>query len=237
MRYLILAIITCSLCAADAKPLPRETLTLTDGRTITGTYNEEAQKLTLDGGKMSLTITPDQIKERKPADPFAGTALADEPSGLDTKSMTAEEKSKAVAGFKEGKRLAALEALDAQASKLDHDAIILRDKAKAFRAKARVAADSYRTRSALEGENYDTEKILKDPLITRTTHANNSAILGLMTDAARFEQEAKDKEALAKAKHIEAHPEAVKQPINPGPPHGPDGSQMPPGWRPGTPAR
>ncbi len=186
---------------------------------------------------MSLTIAPDQIKERKPADPLAGSALADNPAASDGKSMTAEEKAKAVSGFKEGKRLAALDALDSQADKLDHDAITLHDKAKAFRAKARVAADSYRTRSALEGENYDTEKILRDPLVTRTTHANNNAIIGLMTDAARFEQEAKDKEALAKAKRMEAHPEAVKRPVIPGQQAGQDGSQMPPGWRPGTPAR
>ncbi len=242
MRTLILILLALSaLCAADAKPLPRETFTLTDGRTITGTYNEEAQKLTLDGGKMSLTIAPDQIKERKPADPLAGSAIADDPAASDGKSMTAEEKAKAVAGFKEGRKQAAADVLDSYADRCDQDALDLIAKAKAWKQKANAGALTFRDRAALEGEPFDVEKILRDPLITRKTHANNNGILSLQSESVRFEKEAKDKQELAKAKRAEAQrmrgidptakPAATGGPVIPaGPPGMPPGpgGQMPP---------
>ncbi len=64
-----IAIITISfvLLNAAAVGADRETLTLTDGRTLVGYYDEDRQTMTLDGGKVTLRVPPETVQSRAPA--------------------------------------------------------------------------------------------------------------------------------------------------------------------------
>ncbi len=154
MRYLLLLMLALSLPAAEKKALPREDFTLTDGRNITGIYDEDRQRLTLDGGKMSLTITPDQIKERKPVDPLAGTALADKPSGPDVKSMTPEQKAAAVAGFQKGQRQKEIAELIRSAERDEKEAEKLSNQAKML-SENPTRTDDWQRNNAIKIQNDD----------------------------------------------------------------------------------
>ncbi len=195
MRYLILLSFMISLMAVE--PI-REDFVLTDGRKLTGIYNEDKQLLTLDGGKMSLTIAPEQIATRKDHDILADGDVKS------AKVMTPEEKAKAVEGYKAGQKEAALNALIVQADRADKESVQLLAKAKAWRDKAKVAAESFRKRALAEGDDWSVEAILRGGLVTQRTHANNGAIVGMMKDALRFEQESGEKKQLAKEKRKEA---------------------------------
>ncbi len=198
MRTLLLLAVMLSAYAAV-----QEDFILVDGRTLTGTYNEDTHQLTLRGGKMGLTVLPDEIKERAPAK-VVDVLNPDPTTPAATKTMTADEKAAAVAGFKAGQKESARAALIAQADKADKEAGHLLAKAKAWKAKADTAAKSFRDRAALEGESWTVDIILQDRLLTKNTHANNFAILELMADIVRFKKDAADKTASAKAKRAEA---------------------------------
>lgn len=203
MRMIILLLAVASIVAAEPKPLPREEFTLTDGRTLTGVYDEDAQTLTLDGGKMALALKPEQIKERKakPIDTLA--ALNPEAPKPDAKTMTPEEKAAAVEAFKVAQKEEARRRELAEADKMERDADRLVQQAKDRRAQAERDAQAFRKRAQQEGGGASVKRIMSEPVSTRTG-ASNGAILGLMETAEKLEGQARELRAKAVEKRAAA---------------------------------
>lgn len=197
MRLPLMLLALCFLLPAEEakpKPLPREEFTLADGRKFVGTYNEDAESLILDGGKMSLKIAPEQIVARKakPAE-----AVVAEPAKVDAKTMTPEEKEAAMAGFRAGQAAAAKAKLLALADQEEREAESYDQKAKSRRDQAARDAEKFQIRCKQEGSNPGIGAILAGPVATKKTNATNGAILGIIDTAKMLEQKAKESRAAA----------------------------------------
>jgi hypothetical protein len=71
---LLLALLACTATASAAE---RESITLSDGRTLVGFYDDQTGVLTLDGkGKAVVALRPEQVKAREPAPAAKAAALA-----------------------------------------------------------------------------------------------------------------------------------------------------------------
>ncbi len=210
MRIIALLLLA-HLFAAD-----REVFTLADGRVITGTYDDKAGQLALDGGLGMVAIKADQIAARAPAKPIETDSARDN-------AMTPEEKAKAVEGFKEARKQAAADVLDAFADRTDKDAEDLIAKSKAFKDRAKSAAEMFHQRSIAEKDEHSVTEILRDPIILKQTNANNHAILTLLSESDRFAKQALEKQDLARAKRGAAAEmrDGAKDPIQ-----GPGGPQV-----------
>lgn len=63
MRATLLCL--CFVLAGAA--VDRESITLTDGRTLVGYYDEDRGTMALDGGKVTVQVSPEAVKSRAPA--------------------------------------------------------------------------------------------------------------------------------------------------------------------------
>ena len=196
MRTLILLALVLSLSAASAPPV--EDFKLTDGRMLTGVYDEDAQTLTIMGGKASLTVRPDQIVLRAPTKSKPPTLIDPAPDA--PPQMSEEEKTERFRKVGEAAQEADRQKELAEADKADRDAVDYLAKAASRRGQAWRDAVMFRKRALQEGRAWEVESILAHPISLPNTGVTNAAILALMAEGVTYDQLANERRAVAARK-------------------------------------
>ncbi len=186
MKTLLLLMLCVAVQAAVS-----EDFTLTDGRTMTGTYDEDTHQLTLTGGKCSLAVLPEQIKDRAPTK-VTDVLNPDPDAPITTKSMTPEEKAAALEGFNKKKQEDAAASLKMQIDRAEKEIDQLTEKAAAYRMKAKECAKSFTERAKAEHEYFTENDVMRNPTTTKKLGTSNASILKLLDDAKKLEQKARD---------------------------------------------
>lgn len=205
MRHALLLCLLLAAAGADRAP---ELLTLTDGRVLTGVYDEAAGTVTLAGGKASvvLAVKPDQIASRKPV-PAPAAATAGQPTAdpaAPPKAMTPEEKAAALKAFAGATKAHQAEQLEADAAKVDRDAA----DALADAAKMRTEADRLCLKFALaakeEQVRMNKDEILATPTRLPKSGTSNASAIAAVAKADQLEKRAAELKTLAAKKRAEA---------------------------------
>ena len=196
MRTLILLALVLSLSAASAPPV--EDFKLTDGRMLTGVYDEDAQTLTIMGGKASLTVRPDQIVLRAPTKSKPPTLIDPAPDA--PPQMGEAEKAERFRRMGEAAKEADRQKELAEADKADREAADYLAKAASRRDQARRDAVMFQKRALQEGRWWEIEIILTQSVPLPNTSATNAAILGLMADGVKYDRLAEERRAVAARK-------------------------------------
>jgi hypothetical protein len=202
MRFLlILALITCATAAHAAV----EQLTLVDGRTFVGVYDDEARQLhaTIAGRDVVMALTADQIAERAPyrakaAKPAAAGAAPEAPA-----KMTAEEKARAKAAMADAELQRRIDDFEGQASKADREAAAAHKAADAKREEAKRLAKAFRDRAKAE-QKHLREGAAEHADVTLDSGATNARVHDAQAAADELDQKAAGLEATAKARRADA---------------------------------